>query len=236
MLHLPKLLNKIQNDSKIFKDPEIILKLGLTGSDIKKFKKIALENQLITQEKQEYFLTEKGKEYLVTNLTPKSKSQDFTLSPELNVEYFKEEKTPAVLTKAIRAYAKFLIEKAEMKENSLEKALFNDIEKCQKLYSKIEAEILNNKRNNLNVIYEKYLQKGLTKSLISCIILRVLADNLDKLAIYEKSQFQLNFDCLMFDRMIACPENFEIQRTEMPDEILLKDISKIILNKKTNIQ
>lgn len=234
MLHLPKLLDKIQNDSKIFKDPEIIVTLGLTGSDIKKLKKFALENQLITQEKQEYFLTEKGKEYLVTNLTPKSNSQDFTLSPKLNVEYFKEEKTPAVLTKAIRAYAKFLIEKTEIKENSLEKALADDIEKCQKLYSKIEANILNNKRNNLNMIYEKYLQKGLTKSLISCIILRVLADNLDKLAIYEKSQFQLNFDCLMFDRMIACPENFEIQRTEMPDEILLKDISKIILNKKSN--
>ena len=234
MLYLNKLLDELKKDSKIFKDPKVILRLGLTATDIKNLKKYALENQLITQVKQEYFLTEEGEKYLVTNTPPKSKSQDFTLRPELNVEYLKEEKTPAVLTKAIRAYAKFLIENVEMKENSLENALQNDIKNCKKLYSALEADILNNKRNNLNVIFEKYLQKNLTKSLIACIVLTVLVNNLEKTAIYEKSQFQLKFDALMFDRMIACPENFEIQKTEMPDEILLKDISKIILNKKSN--
>lgn len=234
MLYLNKLLSRIKKDSKIFKNPQIILELGLTGTDIKNLKKYALENQLITQVKQEYFLTEEGEKYLVTNTTPKSKSQDFTLRPELNVEYLKEEKTPAVLTKAIRAYAKFLIENIEMKENSIENALQNDIKNCKKLYSALEADILNKKRNNLNVIFEKYLQKGLTKSLIACIVLTVLVNNLEKTAIYEKSQFQLKFDALMFDRMVACPENFEIQKTEVPDEILLKDVSKIILNKTSN--
>ena len=34
--------------------------------------------------------------------------------------------------------------------------------------------------------------------------------------------------------MIACPENFELQKTELENEYLLKDISKIILNKKSN--
>ena len=217
MLYLNKLLSRIKKDSKIFKNPQIIFELGLTGTDIKNLKKYALENQLITQVKQECFLTEEGEKYLVKNTTPKSKSQDFTLRPELNVEYLKEEKTPAVLTKAIRAYTKFLIENIEMKENSLENALQNDIKNCKKLYSALEADILNNKRNNLNVIFEKYFQKNLTKSLIACIVLTVLVNNLEKTAIYEKSQFQLKFDALMFDRMIACPENFEIQKTEMPD-------------------
>lgn len=234
MLYLNKLLQELKKDSKIFKNPEIILKLGLTATDIKNLKKYALENQFITQTKQEYFLTSKGEKYLVSNSTPKSQSQDFTLSPKLNIEYFKEEKTPAVLTKAIRACTKYLIEKTPIKENSLEQALINDIENCTNLSSTIENDILNNKRNNLSTIYEKYLQKGLTKSLISCIILKILTNNLEKVAIYEKSQFQLKFDCLMFDRMVACPQNFEIQKTEMPDEYLLKDISKIILNKKSN--
>lgn len=234
MLYLNKLLSEIKKDSKLFKDPEIILKLGLTTTDIKKLKKQALENQLITQSKQECFLTSKGEEFLVSNSTPKSQSQDFTLRPELNVEYLKEEKTPAVLTKAIRAYAKTLIENSPIKKLSLEQALIKDIENCKSLYSKLEADILNNKRVCLKPIYEKYLQKGLTKSLISCVILAIITNNLEKIAIYEKSQFQLKFDTLMFDRIIACPENFEIQKTEMPDEYLLKDISKIILNKKSN--
>ena len=75
---------------------------------------------------------------------------------------------------------------------------------------------------------------GLTKSLFSVILLAVLCRNLEKIAIYEKSIFQLKFDTLMFDRMVACPQNFEIQQTEMRDEYLIKDISKIILNKKSD--
>jgi hypothetical protein len=34
--------------------------------------------------------------------------------------------------------------------------------------------------------------------------------------------------------MIACPQNFELQKTVMENEYLLKDVSKIILNEKSN--
>ena len=55
MLYLNKLLMNVKNDSKIFKSKEIILKLGLTNTQIKNLKKYALENQLITQIKQDLF-------------------------------------------------------------------------------------------------------------------------------------------------------------------------------------
>ena len=38
----------------------------------------------------------------------------------------------------------------------------------------------------------------------------------------------------MFDRIIVCPQNFEIQKTEIEDIAILKDVSNIILNEKSN--
>lgn len=234
MLYLNKLLAKIKETPSIFKNPNIILILGLTNSQIKDLKKYALENQFITQSKQEYYLTEKGEEYLVKNPKKTWATSEYPLRSEVNFEYLKEEKTPSVLTKAIRNIAKHFLEDLPLKEFSPEQAILEDMKKCQNLSSKIESDILSGKRKSLNTIYEKYIQKGITKSLISLLILEIMVNSLDKIAIYEKGQFQLNFDPLMFDRFIACPHNFELQKTEMEDEYILKDVSKIILNKKSN--
>ena len=57
MLYLNKFLNEIKKSPLLLKSPNIILVLGITSTHIKKLKKHALENQLITQSKQEYFLT-----------------------------------------------------------------------------------------------------------------------------------------------------------------------------------
>lgn len=234
MLYLNKLLCKIQENPLIFKSQDIILTLGLTSTQIKDLKKYALENQLITQSKTETTLTPKGEEFLKTNPLQSWANKDFPQRPDINVESLKEEKSPSTLTRAIRLLAKHLIEKEELKSFSLENALLEDIQRCKKLASEIENDILCGKRKNLNDIFNKYYSKGITKALTAIILLSILSNNLDKTAIYEKSQFQLKFDPLMFDRMIACPENFEIQKTEMEDEYILKDVSKIILNKKSN--
>lgn len=234
MLYLNKLLSNIKENPSIFKHPDIIIILGLTNSQIKELKKQALENQLITQSKSEYYLTPKGEEYLKLNPIKTWATKEFPQRPEINVESLKEEKAPATLTKAIRLLAKHLLQNEELKECSLEKALLIDLKECEKLSLEIEKEILCSKKNNLSSIYEKYLAKGFTKSLVAILVLRILSNNIEKTAIYEKSQFQLKFDPLMFDRMIACPENFEIQKTEMNDEYILKDVSKIILNKKSD--
>ena len=232
MLYLNKLLHVVNENPTIFKSPNYILILGLTATAIKDLKKFAIENLLIEQKKEGCFLTKKGIDYLKTKPVQKWASKDFELRPDINIEYLKEEKTPSVLTKSIRLLAKNFLEKEPIKENSLEKALFNDLKKCENLVLKIEEDILSSNKILLDSIYNDYIKKGLTKSLISIIILAVLSRNLEQLAIYEKAQFQLKIDPLMFDRMIACPQNFEFQKTEMKDRYILKDISKIILHKK----
>lgn len=234
MLHLTKFLLEVKKDAKLLKSSNIILKLGLSATNIKDLKKFAIDNELIKQNKQEYFISQKGEEYIVNNPIASWNCKEFQLRPNLNLEYLKEDKTPSILTKAIRNYAKYILENQPLKECSLEYVIKIDLKNCEKLIIKIESEILNGKRICLANIFKKYLEKGLTRSLISVIILQILSQNLDKIAIYEKFQFQLKFDCLMFDRIMACPQNFEIQLTEMKDIYILKDISKIILNKKSD--
>lgn len=233
MLYLNKLLKGIKENPAIFKLPQIILVLGLTNTHIKDLKKYALENNFIIQTKQGYFLTSLGEDYLKNNPIKEMEIKSLNSVVNVNLEYLKEEKTPSILTKAIRLLAKHLIEKQPLKEFSLEQALLEEVKNNYDLFSKIELNILDGKRNKLNLIFDKYMQYGLTKSLIAVGLLQALVKNSEQLAIYEKSQFQLKFDTLMLDRMIACPENFEIQKTIMSDIRILKDVSRIILNKKS---
>lgn len=236
MLYLNKFLNAIKKDSQIFKRKNIVNILGITFTEIKKLKKYALENELIIQNKKGIFLSDLGEQYLTQNPFINWDIEKYNLRPRINVEYFKEEKCSPVLKKAIRNLAKHLIEQEEIKQFSLEEALIEDIKNCENLILIIQKEILNGNEINLKILYDKYLKLGLTKSIISICILKILVNNIEKIAIYEKSQFQLNFNCLMFDRMFACPEHFEFKKTEMSEEFILKDISKIILNNKsTNI-
>ena len=188
----------------------------------------------IEQIKQEYFLTPKGEDFLLKNPFISWKTKEYPLRPDINLEYLKEEKISAVLKKAIRNFAKFLLEKQSLKENSLEFALYKEIKALKKITNLIEKDFFKDQKVSISDIYQNFLELGLTKSIIFVSLLIFLVDNSDKIAIYEKSLFQLKFDCLMFDRMIACPENFEIQKAELENEFLLKDISKVILNEKSN--
>ena len=233
MLYLNKFLIKIKENSDILKSEKSVFLLGLSATQIKELKKFALKNLLIQIDKNGCFLTKKGEKYLVENSLKNAVSDKKDFYQKVNVEYLKEEKTPSILTKAIRLLARHLIEKEDLKENSLESALLEDIKSLAKLISQIEKDILNSKKVNLEKIYIKYNEKNMTKSLISILVLKILVDNLEKVAIYEKGQFQLKFDVLMFDRMMVVPQNFEIQKTEMEDKYIFKDISKIILNKKS---
>lgn len=232
MLYLNKFLLGIKRNPRIFKADDIVISLGLTNTQIKNLKKYALENQLITQLKQEYFLTENGEKYLEENPIKSWADEFFSLRPNVNVELLKEEKFVPNMTKAIRNLARNMLENQELKEFSLEKALLLDLKVCKNLSKEIENKILDGRRNSLLKIFENLQKKGITKPLFYLNLLKIISDNLERIAIYEKSQFQLKFDVLMFDRMVACPQNFEFQITEMADEYLLKDISKIILNSK----
>ena len=142
MLYLNKLLNELKNKPTLFKSPEIIFILGISSTQIKDLKKYALENQLITQSKNEFHLTKKGEEYLLNNPFLRWSNKNFQQRSDINVEYLKQEKAPAILIKAMRLLAKHLINKEPLKEFSLEHALFEDIKKCAKIRIKIENDIL----------------------------------------------------------------------------------------------
>ena len=124
MLYLNKLLKCIKKNPLIFKSQEIILELGLSSTQIKDLKKLALEKEFIISKKEGVFLSNNGEQYLAENPTKVWATQEFSLRPDINLEYLKDEKTPAILTKAIRNLAKYFLENLPLKENSLEKALF----------------------------------------------------------------------------------------------------------------
>lgn len=234
MEHLNKLLSCIEKEPTIFKNPDLNYIVGLTNTQVKDLKKYAITNEFIKEEKKAFFLTQKGKKYLQENPIISWCSKEFPKRPEINLEYLKLDKMPPVLTKAIRCLARHLLEGEELKENSIEaylkRELLSDNSVCIKLKKEIEDYILQGKKVKLTDFFEKFVAYGLTKSIIGILLLDVLAKNKEVLAIYEKLQFQLKLNQLMFDRMLFCPQNFEIQKTVMDDMPLLVDISKVLLN------
>lgn len=235
MQYLAKLLIAIKQNSKLFQNLEINFILGLTNSQIKELKKTAIAEGLIKEQKREFTLTKAGEQYI--NEVPIALWVDEInfKRPEINLEYLKLEKAPLTVTKAIRCLARHLLEDEELKEHSTEHYLIKELLCSKSTYAKIKKEIekfvLQNNRFKLTCLFERFMTPpyGLTKSIISVLLLDVLARNKDILAIYENSQFQLKLSALMFDRMVYCPQNFELQKTVMEDLPILKEISEIIL-------
>jgi len=212
--------------------------VGLTSTQIKDLKKQALNESLIYEQKREYFLTESGEKYLLQNPVISWCNDEYPKRPEVNLEYLKLDKAPPTLTRAIRLLAKHLLENEELKENSTEHFLVRELlcscSACKEVQKGIENYLLiYNPNNNLSLasLYQKFMDKpyGLTKSIISLLLLDVLVRNKDILAIYENRQFQLKLDPLMFDRMIYVPQNFEIKKTIMEELPIIEELSKVIL-------
>lgn len=237
MEHLNKLLSCIEKDPTIFKNPDLNYIVGLTNTQVKDLKKYAITNEFIKEEKKEFFLMKKGKLYLQENPIISWCSKEFPKRPEINLEYLKLDKMPPVLTKAIRCLARDLLEEEELKANSIEsylkRDLLSDASSCIELKKEIEDYILQGKKVKLTDFFEKFMSYGLTKSIVGILLLDVLAKNKEVLAIYEKLQFQLKLNQLMFDRMLFCPQNFEIQKTVMDDMPVLVDVSKVLSNNST---
>lgn len=238
MLFLNKLLLGIKNDFHIFKNEKVNYILGLTNSQMKELKKFALENEFISQKKQEFFLTKKGEIYLESHPIVSWNNEDFPKRPNLNLEYMKIEKTPATVTKAIRNLAKHLLDGEELKPDSVEDCIKQEIlsENSNFKDLKIETEKLfsQDKRVNISDLYKLFVSYGLTKSVISVLLLDFLSKNKDKLAVYEKYQFELRITQLLFDKMMFAPENFELQKTVFEQSSVLEDISVLLLPKKSN--
>lgn len=232
MEYLNKLLVCVEKDPTIFRKSNLNFIVGLTNTQIKDLKKYAITNELIKEEKRDFFLTAKGQEYLKENPVKSWCCEEYPQRPEINLEYLKLDKMPPTLTKAIRCLARHLLEGEELKENSTESYLMQELlsenSNCKVLKKEIEKYILQGKKIKLTDLFEKFMAYGLTKSIVGILLLDVLAKNKDILAIYEKLQFQLKLNQLMFDRMIFCPQNFEIQKTVMDNLPILEDISLVL--------
>ena len=238
MLFLNKLLNVVKDNPKLFKEPRIGFILGLTNTQIKDLKKFATANNLITQQKQEYFLTDPGTEYLETHPIESWCSQEFPKRPELNLEYLKLEKMPATVTKAVRNLARHLLDGEELKQNSMEdfiqEELLSETSAFNPITEDIEKSLTQTDKINMGNIYKKFIDYGLTKSIVTVLILNVLAKNKGNFAIYEKNQFQLKLDHLLFDKMVFYPDNFELKKTTIAESSALEDISCFLLPKVSN--
>ena len=242
MQHLAKTLIAIEKDSKLFQNPEINFILGLTTTLVKELKKTAITEGLIEEHKREFTLTKAGEQYI--NEVPVISWVDEVNNkrPEINLEYLKLEKAPPTVTKAIRCLARHLLEGEDLKENSTEHYLIRELlcshASCATIKKDIEKFVLQNNKFKLTCLFEKFTTPpyGLTKSMASVLLLDILAKNKDILAIYENGQFQLKLTSLMFDRIVYCPQNFELQKTVIEDLTILEEISEIILPyKSTNI-
>lgn len=237
MEYLNKLLVCVEKDPTIFRKSNLNFIVGLTNTQVKDLKKYAITNELIKEEKRDFFLTAKGQEYLKENPIQSWCCEEYPQRPEINLEYLKLDKIPPTLTKAIRCLARHLLEGKELKENSTESYLMQELlsenSNCKVLKKEIEKYILQGKKIKLTDLFERFMSYGLTKSIVGILLLDVLAKNKDILAIYEKLQFQLKLNQLMFDRMIFCPQNFEIQKTIMEDIPILEDISLVLSDKPT---
>lgn len=119
MEHLNKLLYCIKKDAKLFQSKEVNFIIGLTNSQIKELKRFAITNGFIIQKKQEFFLAEKGDLFLRNNPFESWKNSKFPKRPELNLEYLKEEKPTATVTKAIRNLARHLLDGEVLKPYSM---------------------------------------------------------------------------------------------------------------------
>ncbi|MFI3301173.1 MAG: hypothetical protein R3Y28_07115 [Candidatus Gastranaerophilales bacterium] len=240
MNYLNKILSCIKNDAKLFQNPEINHITGLTNTQIKELKKYVLENNLIQDCKREITLTDLGIEYLEENPLQSWCNQEMPKRPEINIESLKLEKAPPTLTRAIRLLAKHLIEGEDLKPNSnedyLQREFLSETSNCKDLKTEIEEFILNPSpqpspakgegasygKVKLTELFDRFSQApyGLTKSITAILLLDVITTHRNVLAIYEQGQFQLKLNQLMFDRMIYCPQNFELQKTVLDLPIL----------------
>ncbi len=224
--YVAKVLLALAKDENFFSQKNKNFSIGLSENDIKKVKNYCLDNNLIEKNDKNYTISVKGLK-LIKNYKDKLRIT--------NIEYLKVEKTPPTLTKAIRALARHLIEDEVLKKDSLEENLKKELLNFRELKKEVENYIYNRKEINLEEYFDEFLSKGLTKSIVSILLLNFLAKYKNEFAFYEKNQFELDFTPLMFDRMVVNPKNFEIKKVVLNSSFLnekiniLKETKKLIL-------
>jgi len=163
--------------------------------------------------------------------------------PDLSSEILITTKKSGHITRVVRKTVRHILEGEQIKENSHEMLIIRELFeskdiKVQNIRDEIEKFIhLASSKANLNGLFDKLSNApfGLTRQIISLILLDVLLRQGDNVSVFEKGQFQLEINPLLFDRLMVNPQKFEVQKNIFTDERknYLKALSGV-LNKKTN--
>lgn len=233
--HLSKILVELQKNPQLFKEKTVNYILGLTSTEIAKAKKYALANNLILRDKLGYCTSESGLAFVKENPVTSWITEEYPQRPEINLEYLKLDKAPPTLTRAIRLLTKHLLDGEDLKENSTEHYLVKELlcskSSCTALKTEVLEFIQSKKRITLDLYFKKFLSApyGLTKSIASVLLLDVMVKSKAVIAIYKNYEFQVRFDAAMFDVMLHCPENFELQKTVLDDMPIIEGLSSILM-------
>lgn len=150
----------------------------------------------------------------------------YKLCPTIKNEFLTASKSVATGTKAIRNIIKHLLNNDELKDDSLENDIFKELfttddEKIKKIKDKIKKFIHGaDEKENLQKLYKELnqLPYGISNSIISLLLLDVLLKKSDKVSLFEKNIFQLEISDLLYDRLMANPQNFDLQKNVFTDK------------------
>lgn len=237
--HITKILLQLNNNPHLFKNKNINFETGLTSTDLNKIKKIVKDEKLVNINKDDYFVTEKGFNFIKSNPIEKWKREPYKYRYETNLEYLKLEKTPSTVTRAINVLSQYFLENTPLKENSVEYNILleisSDNEDLKILKDDIEKFILSSRKIKVSDYFNIYLKApyGLTKSLASILLMEILAKHKDEILIYKNSEIQLYFNNITLENIIGSPERHEIKKTVLKDIPLLYEISKTLVSEPT---
>ena len=206
MNKVKKFLSVVQMYPKLMGMEDRILISGFSAGDLAKLKKYAVENGLVLVGKNGIALTREGAQMI----------SDYVSG--LRVEYFADEKMSLALSKAVRGYAKYLFDGEELKPNSLEQAVKLQVEEVEFALEETLFDF---------GLDEVIKNSGLSKSLVLTLVMDFVAKNRERVVVYEKEEFCLEFSSLIFDKMNANPSSFRFRRAEVENE-LLKEFSQVL--------
>nr|DAU52963.1 MAG TPA: hypothetical protein [Caudoviricetes sp.] len=232
-----KLLCKLKDCPEFMKNDDRNYILGMTDSQIQNIKKFALENNLIEEfAKSNFCLTKQAEQFIKKYPYCTWTSNDYPKRPDVNFEYLKLEKCPAALTRSIKSICRILLNEEELKPDSVEESIIREILSESSSFKAINSEIADiilDKKERITIfeIINKFQKKpyGLTPSIIRILLCDFLISQKNKIAFFENNQFILKTDSVLFERMFAVPEKFEVQYVEPIDMPIIAEISKLIL-------
>ncbi len=169
----------------------------------------------------------------------------FKYFPDLSSEILTTHEKSAHITRVVRKVVRYLLEGEVIKEKSKEARVIEELFKkkdikVQNILDEIEKFIhLASEKTGLDMLYDKLSSPpfGLTRQIISLLLLGILLKQGDRVSIFEKGLFQLEITALLFDRLMVNPHKFELQKNIFTDnkKYYLENLAKLLKEDTNNL-